>query len=67
MKRLRIVSLIGLSLICLFATGCEPAEDIDKARHSYKDCLKEYEKQAEENGGNGGFVDPKTFCNEQNA
>lgn len=67
MERLKIVSLIGLSLFLLFATGCEPTQDIDKAQHAYEDCLKEYEKQAERNGGNGGFVDPQTFCKQQNA
>lgn len=48
-------------LILGLATSCESQTD------TYKECLDKYERKAVHNGGNGGMVDPKTFCQDMSS
>jgi hypothetical protein len=50
-----IFGLIGL-------VGCQST---DSANSVYQKCIDKFEQQRERNGGNGGFVDPKRFCQSQ--
>lgn len=65
---MKIWNLFGLVLVFILLTGCQSNKKTSQTsdfNDVYKKCLEQYEEQSEQNGGNGGFVDPKTLCQNQ--